>query len=120
MVASPNNIESVVRFPELGMRTLPLSAKTLPEDYKRLVLQADPAASEEDIVEAYLGYGTPSVPNYRCWSRMSYEDSPIPFPTSPAALPPTGTFYFFLQTPLHHGVGKSAVTRGSCTHSEPS
>ena len=50
MAASPRNIESVVVFPELGMRTLPLLARTLPEDYKQIVLQADPSASEEDIV----------------------------------------------------------------------
>ena len=74
MAASPRNIESVVVFPELGMRTLPLLARTLPEDYKQIVLQADPSASEEDIVEAYLGYGIPSIPNYRCWCRMTVED----------------------------------------------
>ena len=75
MAASPKQIQLIVTFPELGMRTLPLSAKTLPEDYKNLVLQADPSAGEEDIVEAYLGYGSPSIPNYRCWCRMAAEDA---------------------------------------------
>ena len=75
MAASPKQIQLIVTFPELGMRTLPLSAKTLPEEYKNLVLQADPSAGEEDIVEAYLGYGSPSIPNYRCWCRMAAEDA---------------------------------------------
>lgn len=56
--------------PELGGRKLPLSAKTLPEDYRQLVLRAQPRASEEDLVEAYLGYGAAHIPNYRCWCRM--------------------------------------------------
>jgi len=56
--------------PQLGGRKLPLSAKTLPEDYRQLVLRAQPRASEEDLVEAYLGYGAARIPNYRCWCRM--------------------------------------------------
>jgi hypothetical protein len=74
MAASSKKIVVFSVFPEVGMRALPLSAKTLPEDYKKLVLRADPSAREEDLVEAYLGYRTPAVPNYRCWCRMTVEE----------------------------------------------